>query len=123
MAIFANTTKEEFDATIILYALFVGLTFSNQILCIAIKNVNLRWWNIDLNNNAGMSRCKNISGNKRGTLREELSEHEGVIRFRMIPREPDIFIHIECNDVLEPVCTRSWHNKQNLLSLTITCLL
>jgi len=47
MTIFTNTTKEELNATKILYALFISLAFCNQVFCIAIKNVNLRGWDVN----------------------------------------------------------------------------
>lgn len=58
---------------------------------------------------------------------EELAEHKGMIRLRVVPREPDIFVHIERNDVLEPICTdfsrleQAWFAvaHDNLPSLTI----
>lgn len=37
-------------------------------------------------------------------MREELAEHEGVVRLRMILWEANVFIHVEGYNMLEPVC-------------------
>jgi len=37
------------------------------------------------------------------TMREEFAEHEGMVRFWMVARKPNIFVHVECDDVLEPI--------------------
>jgi hypothetical protein len=47
MSVFANTTKEELDATIIFYALFIGFAFGSKVFRITVKNVNLRWWDVN----------------------------------------------------------------------------
>ena len=78
MTIFADTTKEELDATIILYALFIGLAFCNQVFCIAIKNVNLRRWNVNLNSKAGHEQCKKIFQGGKSVLCEKNSRNMKV---------------------------------------------
>ena len=34
-------------------------------------------------------------------MAEELAEHEGVVRFLVVSRETDVFIHVERDDMLE----------------------
>lgn len=34
-------------------------------------------------------------------MREEFTEHERVIGFRMVAGDADVFVHVECNNILE----------------------
>lgn len=42
-------------------------------------------------------------------MREEFAEHEGVVGLGVVFREPDVLVHVECDDILET--TRL--NRQN----------
>lgn len=35
-------------------------------------------------------------------MREEFTEHEGMVGLGMIARQPNILVHVERDDVLEP---------------------
>ena len=75
MTIFADTTEEELDTTTILYALFIRFALCNQVFRIAVKNVNLRRWNVNLNNNAGHEQCKKMFQEGKRVLCEKNSRN------------------------------------------------
>lgn len=63
------------------------------------------------NNSSGTSH--GYPNRKRLTVREEFTEHEGVVRFWVIFRETNVFVHVEGDYVLEP----GFHRQQMHRSL------
>lgn len=54
---------------------------------------------------ATVSSSETNQGQGLRTVREEFPEHESVIRFGVVLRDTDVFIHIERYDMLE---AREW---------------
>ena len=50
-------------------------------------------------------------------MREEFAEHEGVVGLGVVFREPDVLVHVECDDVFESDregerSVNKWHRER-----------
>jgi hypothetical protein len=47
MSVLADTSKEKLDTSITFDSLFISITLRDEILCVSIKDIDLRRWNIN----------------------------------------------------------------------------
>ncbi len=64
------------DSTSCLNFLFIGLAFSLQIDRVTVQNLNIFRQNIN--------------------VFEKVVPHKVMVRFRVVPRKVDVFVHVEC---------------------------
>lgn len=81
VAVLADAAEEELDAAVRLDLGLVRLARADEVLGVAVEDVHLRGRDVD--------------------VREELAEHEGVVRLRVVLRELRVLVHVECHDMLE----------------------
>ena len=81
MTIRANTTKEEVDAAAFGDLSLIARAFGIQVCCIAVEDIYVLRANID--------------------MREEIVPHKRMVALRMLLRKAYVFIHIECDHILE----------------------
>jgi len=81
----SDASEEELDASGLLYLFFVLLAFGLQIGRIAVEDVDVAWIHIDVG--------------------EEMLVHEAVIAFRVVPRDANIFVHIESDHIAKRYLT------------------
>lgn len=79
VAVWANASEEQFDATRATDLLFVGNAFFLEIVGIAIQDVDV--------------------GGVDVYVTEEVLVHEAVIRLRMLSRYPHVLVHVERDDI------------------------
>lgn len=81
MAVLADASKEQVDATGLLNGIFVGDALSLQVGRIAVENVDI--------------------GRVDVYVGEEVLPHEGVVRLGMVAGDAHVLIHIESDDILK----------------------
>lgn len=77
----AHTSKKELDATELLDLLLVLLALSLEICCIAVEDVHIFGQNV--------------------YVFKEILPHECMVALRVVSRESDVLVHVECHHVLE----------------------
>lgn len=100
MTVLSNSSQKEFDPPYFFDLLFIRFALCMQIGGISVQDMDLGGRDVDYKPS---HECIFLIGTTMLTMREKLSEHEGVIGFRVIPGKPNIFVHVERHDVLEPV--------------------
>ena len=86
MPVLADSAEEELDAAVRLDARLVRVALADQVLGVAVQDVHLRGRDVD--------------------VREELAEHEGVVRLGVVLGQLDVLVHVERDDMFESVEVR-----------------
>ena len=126
VAVLADPAQKQLDPTERLDSVFVGFAFGVEVFDGAVEDVHLSRGDIDYTRSVvrrqSASRAQGADGVL--TVREEFPEHERVVRFGMVFGEPDVFVHVERDDMLEPAlgsqtgsgcCTRRGSRKLPVL--------
>lgn len=122
MAILSDTTEEQLDAAVLLDLLFVRLALADEILGVSVQQVDLGRRNVDYDHGdcPPNQRTERKEEKDQRTVREEVLEHEGVVGLWVVLGKPDVFIHVEGDDVLEAGRTRSASTHSSTIIRTTT---
>ena len=86
VAVLADTAEEELDPAVLLDLGLVRVALRDEVLRVSVQDVHLRGRDVD--------------------VREELAEHEGVVRLGVVLGQADVLVHVERDDIREPARRR-----------------